>query len=63
MILHFENARLIDPETGSDAPGSLTVSDGVIIARDGAAPKGAKVVDCGGHCLAPRSCRLGRQNR
>ncbi len=53
MILHFENARLIDPETGSDAPGSLTVSQGLIVARDGAAPKGAKVVDCGGQCLAP----------
>ncbi len=53
MILHFENARLIDPEAGSDAPGSLTVADGVIVARDGAAPKGAKVVECGGHCLAP----------
>ncbi len=53
MILHFENARLIDPETGSDAPGSLTVSEGVIVARDGAAPKGAKIVDCGGQCLAP----------
>lgn len=53
MILHFENARLIDPETGSDAPGSLTVSEGVIVARDGASPKGAKIVDCGGQCLAP----------
>ncbi len=53
MILHFENARLIDPETGSDAPGSLTVSQGVIVARDGAVPKGAKIVDCAGQCLAP----------
>lgn len=53
MILHFENARLIDPETGSDAPGSLTVSDGVIVARDAAAPKAAQIMDCGGQCLAP----------
>ena len=53
MILHFENARLIDPETGSDAPGSLTISDGVIVARDATAPKGATVMNCGGQCLAP----------
>ena len=53
MILHFENARLIDPEAGSDSLGSLTVKGGQIVARDGAAPKGAEVVDCGGQCLAP----------
>lgn len=53
MILHFDNARLIDPEQDRDAPGSLTVSDGVITARDGAAPDGAEVIDCGGRCLAP----------
>lgn len=53
MILHFDNARLIDPEQDRDAPGSLTVSDGVITARDGAAPEGAEVIDCGGRCLAP----------
>ncbi|WBU53869.1 dihydroorotase [Paracoccus sp. SCSIO 75233] len=53
MMLHFEGARLIDPETGSDAPGSLTVADGVITARDAAAPEGAKVIDCKGKCLAP----------
>ena len=28
MILHFTNARLIDPEAGTDAPGSLLVRDG-----------------------------------
>ena len=53
MILHFENARLIDPETGTDSPGSLTVDAGQIVARDGAVPDGARVVDCGGQCLAP----------
>lgn len=53
MTLHFENARLIDPETGSDALGSLTLADGLIAARDKPAPKGAQVWDCGGHCLAP----------
>ncbi len=53
MMLHFENARLIDPETGSDATGSLTVEKGFIAARDEAAPDGATVIDCKGHCLAP----------
>ncbi len=51
--LHFQNARLIDPEAGTDTSGSLTVKDGAILGRDGKAPKGAVVVDCGGKCLAP----------
>ncbi len=58
-ILHFLNARLIDPEAGSDDIGSLTVKDGTILARDGKAPKGATVVDCGGKCLAPGIVDLG----
>ncbi len=53
MTLHFENARLIDPEAGSDALGSLTVKAGQIVARNGSVPKGATVIDCGGQCLAP----------
>ena len=51
--IHFANARLIDPEAGTDALGSLTVKNGLILARDEKAPKGAAVVDCGGKCLAP----------
>jgi len=53
MTLHFENARLIDPEAGTDALGSLTVKAGQIVARNGVVPKGATVIDCGGQCLAP----------
>ncbi len=52
MTLHLTNARLIDPEAGTDSLGSLTIKDGVIVGR-GAAPKGAEVIDCGGMCLAP----------
>ena len=52
MTLHLSNARLIDPEAGTDSFGSLTVRDGVIIGR-GAATKGAQTLDCGGMCLAP----------
>ncbi|MFE3837365.1 dihydroorotase [Pseudogemmobacter sonorensis] len=51
--LHFTNARLIDPEAGTDVPGSLTADRGRILGRDQAPPKGARVIDCGGACLAP----------
>lgn len=53
----FLNARLIDPETGLDDAGGLLVENGVIadmgdhLRRN--APKGAEVVDCNGHVLAP----------
>ena len=53
MILHFQNARLIDPEALTDEPGSLTVEDGLIVAVDDDAPEGARIVDCAGRCLAP----------
>jgi len=52
-VLHFRNARLIDPEAGTDALGSLTVKGGLILARDGRAPQGARIIDCNGRCLAP----------
>ena len=53
MILHLTNARLIDPDTGREEIGSLTLADGLIQALDAKAPKGAAVIDCGGACLAP----------
>lgn len=53
MTTHFTNARLINPETGTDGPGSLTVDQGQIVVLDGPAPKGATIIDCGGQCLAP----------
>jgi dihydroorotase len=53
MTLHFINARLIDPEAGTDDIGSLTVAGGVIAALNGAVPEGASIIDCGGDCLAP----------
>ena len=56
MIL-FENARLIDPEAGTDAPGTLVVAGGVI--QDGPAPRGAEAIDCAGLCLAPGIVDLG----
>ena len=53
MTLHLSNARLIDPEALTDAPGSLTIANGLIRALDAPAPKSATVIDCHGHCLAP----------
>ncbi len=53
MAIHLTNARLINPETGSDALGTLTLHDGLITALNAPAAKGATVIDCGGHCLAP----------
>jgi dihydroorotase len=55
MTLLFTNARLIDPEALTDAPGSLLVQGGTIAGPWTGAkpPKGATVVDCGGRCLAP----------
>ena len=51
--LCFQNARLIDPEAQTDAPGSLLVRDGVIEGIDADAPEGATIIDCNGRVLAP----------
>lgn len=51
----IENARLIDPEAGTDAPGWLLIRAGRIAAvgRE-EAPQGAEErIDARGHCLAP----------
>ncbi|QRZ13307.1 dihydroorotase [Paracoccus methylovorus] len=53
MILHFHNARLIDPEAQSVGDGTLTIRDGLIDAVGAEAPQGAELVDCGGKYLAP----------
>ncbi|WP_226689299.1 dihydroorotase [Ruegeria arenilitoris] len=59
--LTFTNARLIDPETGTDSLGWLQVGNGQITARgDGDAPStDTPIVDCGGHCLAPGIVDIG----
>ena len=58
-LIHFQNARLIDPETLDDSIGTLTVKGGIVIAKNGAAPSGAELIDCGGKCLAPGIVDLG----
>lgn len=54
------DARLIDPETLAETRGNV-ILDGGLIAAIGPmqAPKGARVVDCGGKCLAPGIVDLG----
>jgi dihydroorotase len=59
MNFHLANARLIDPERQTDAPGSVTISKGVIQALNAAAPKSATVIDCRGLPLAPGIVDLG----
>ncbi|MDJ0637408.1 MAG: dihydroorotase [Paracoccaceae bacterium] len=55
--LLFKNARLIDPEKGTDTVGTLAVTDGKIAGAMGM--DGATVVDCAGKCLAPGIIDIG----
>ncbi|MBT8411911.1 MAG: dihydroorotase [Octadecabacter sp.] len=57
--LLFENARLIDPEAGTDSSGSLLVVDGVISAINPENALADEVIDCGGKCLAPGIVDIG----
>ena len=59
-LIHLTNARLIDPEAGTDEIGSLLIRDGLTLARDpGTTPEGAEVFDCAGKCLAPGIIDIG----
>lgn len=55
--LLFTNARLIDPEKGTNEIGTLGVNDGRIVSARGM--DGASVIDCGGKCLAPGIVDIG----
>ena len=58
----FANARIIDPVALTDAPGCVLVVDVLIHAvtgLDATPPVGAKIVDCGGMCLAPGIIDIG----
>ena len=72
MTLLFTNARLIDPEAGTDSLGALLVQDGKIaeILPEGTEPgqlfrarnideNSAEVVDCRAKCLAPGIVDIG----
>lgn len=55
MKIRFDNARLIDPEAGTETLGSLWVADGVIVDECAA----DEVVECHGKCLAPGIVDIG----
>ena len=57
----FTNARMIDPENGTDSVGWLRIQDGHIAELGGGTAKtaGAEIVDCNGHCLAPGIVDIG----
>ncbi len=55
--LLFQNARLIDPEAGTDEIGALGVRDNVIVEPSGM--DGAEIIDCEGKCLAPGIVDIG----
>ncbi|KUP91665.1 dihydroorotase [Tritonibacter horizontis] len=72
MTTLLHNARLIDPELGTDAPGSLLIAQGRILARlagqqdttailaaHGLAAADVTLVDCNGKCLAPGIVDIG----
>ncbi len=56
----IKNARLIDPEAGTEETGDLLIKDGRIAALgDAGAPEGSTVVDARGACLAPGIVDIG----
>jgi len=58
-MLILTNARLIDPEKGTDKLGSVVIKNGKIAEIVyGDTPKG-KTTDCGGKCLAPGIIDIG----
>ena len=59
MRLLLENARLIDPEAGTDSIGSVLIEDGVIAAINPEDAQADEVTDCKGKCLAPGIVDIG----
>ncbi|SLN21653.1 Dihydroorotase [Roseovarius albus] len=61
MTILFKNARLIDPEAGTDSEGWLLIDGGTISAVGGGSelPKAAQVIDCQGKCVAPGIVDIG----
>ena len=61
MTTLFTNARLIDPEAGTDSLGWLQVTDGKITATGGETDPhgGGERIDCKGKCLAPGIVDIG----
>ncbi len=56
--LVLSNARVIDPARDLDAPGSVIIADGTILAAgpeaaNQGAPYGAEIIDCAGKEVTP----------
>jgi dihydroorotase len=60
-MLILTNARLIDPDAGTDKLGSVVVKNGKIseVIYGGKPHIQAEVIDCGGKCLAPGIIDIG----
>ena len=56
-MITFSNARVINPETGSEAMGSVTIKNGLIV--DVKDQGGGRTIDCKGACLAPGIVDIG----
>ena len=59
MTVTFTNARLINPETGTDFIGWLRVDGGQITDLDAGKTPDSDAIDCGGKCLAPGIVDIG----
>ncbi len=60
MTLFLENARIVDPEGGTEDIGNVVVNAGIIAAIGAVgAPRDARIIDCGGACLAPGIVDIG----
>ena len=62
MVTVFKNARLINPEAGTDGSGALVVENGIIrelLTTSDLELAATEVVDCSGACLAPGIVDLG----
>ena len=61
MNILFKNARLIDPEAGTEDLGWLLVKDGMIAARGAGdtTQNAERVIDCAEACLAPGLVDIG----
>ncbi len=57
--LFLTNARLIDPEAGTETPGALRIIDGKIAEVLPAGFTAPDAIDCAGHCLAPGIIDIG----
>ncbi|MEO0343855.1 MAG: dihydroorotase [Pseudomonadota bacterium] len=59
MTTILTNARLIDPQAGTDTIGTLSFDDGVITRVSEDVTTVSKAVDCNGLCLAPGIIDIG----